>query len=160
MQFHSSDTLLRLSIKMGGRGCQDLVSWGVGGGERLHPPVIDVRHLGRHKARRCIDCPVYEGVPSLRCRVSSDIRRVAAESLAAQQQTGVSYRGADKSLARPGRKQARKHVRDARDSTTSRRELSSSFFLQGKAPEEINAILTETLTCFLPGRAKDLSAPL
>jgi len=25
------------------------------------------------------------------------------------------YRGADKSLARPGRKQARKHVRDARD---------------------------------------------
>ena len=27
----------------------------------------------------------------------------------------VNYRGADKSLARPGRKQARKHVRDARD---------------------------------------------
>jgi len=25
------------------------------------------------------------------------------------------YRGADKSLARPGMKQARKHVRDARD---------------------------------------------
>jgi hypothetical protein len=31
-------------------------------------------------------------------------------------------------------------------STTSRRELSSiSFFLQGKAPTEIHAILTETL---------------
>jgi len=32
-------------------------------------------------------------------------------------------------------------------STTSRRELSSrfSFFLQGKAPKEIHAILTETL---------------
>ena len=46
-------------------------------------------------------------------------------------------------------------------STTSRRELSSSFFfLQGKAPKEIDAILTETLACFLPGRAKDLSAPL
>jgi len=46
-------------------------------------------------------------------------------------------------------------------STTSRRELSSSFFppLQGKAPKEIEAILTETLACFLPGRAKDLSAP-
>ena len=42
-------------------------------------------------------------------------------------------------------------------STTSRRELSS-FFLQGKAPKEIHAILTETLACFLPGRAKDLSA--
>jgi len=47
-------------------------------------------------------------------------------------------------------------------STTSRRELSSSFFfyLQGKAPKEIHAILTETLACFLPDRAKDLSAPL
>jgi len=34
------------------------------------------------------------------------------------------------------------------------------FFLQGKAPKEIHAILTETLACFLPGRARDLSAPL
>ena len=32
--------------------------------------------------------------------------------------------------------------------------------LQGKAPKEIHAILTETLARFLPGRAKDLSAPL
>jgi len=46
-------------------------------------------------------------------------------------------------------------------STTSRREPSSSFFpLQGKAPKEIHAIPTETLACFLPGLAKDLSAPL
>jgi len=47
-------------------------------------------------------------------------------------------------------------------STTSRRELSSSFFfsLQGKAPNEIHPILTEALACFLSGRAKDLSAPL
>ena len=47
-------------------------------------------------------------------------------------------------------------------STTSRRELSSSFFflLQGKAPKEIYAILTETLTCFIPGRAKDLLVTL
>ena len=71
-----------------------------------------------------------------------------------------SYRGAGKSLARPGRKQARKHVRERAISTTSRRELSSSFFLQGKAPKEIHTILTETLACFLPGRAKDLSAHL
>ena len=28
--------------------------------------------------------------------------------------------------------------------------------LQGKAPKESHAILTETLTCFLPGRSKDL----
>jgi len=43
-----------------------------------------------------------------------------------------------------------------------RRERSSSFFspLQVKGPKEIHAILTETLACLLPGRAKDLSAPL
>jgi len=34
------------------------------------------------------------------------------------------------------------------------------FFLQGKAPKEIHAILTETLGYFLPGRAKDFSALL
>ena len=34
------------------------------------------------------------------------------------------------------------------------------FFLQGNAPKEIHAILTETSACFLPGRAKTLSAPL
>jgi len=46
-------------------------------------------------------------------------------------------------------------------STTSRRELSSNyFFLQGEAPKEIHEILTETLACFVPGRAKDLSASL
>jgi len=46
-------------------------------------------------------------------------------------------------------------------STTSRRQLSSSFFfLQGKALKEIHAILTETLAFSLPGQAKDLSAPL
>jgi len=46
-------------------------------------------------------------------------------------------------------------------STTSSCELSSGFFfLQDKAPKEIHAILTETLACFLPGQAKDLSAPL
>ena len=72
------------------------------------------------------------------------------------------YRDADKSLARPGRKQARKHVRDSRDfDNIETRELSSSFFfLQGKATKEIHAILTETLACSHPGRAKDLSAPL
>jgi len=46
-------------------------------------------------------------------------------------------------------------------STKSRREPSPSFFfLQGKAPKEIHTILTEILACFIPGRAKDLSAPL
>ena len=45
-------------------------------------------------------------------------------------------------------------------STTSGLELSSFFHPQGNAPKEIYDILTETLACFLPGRAKDLSASL
>ena len=71
------------------------------------------------------------------------------------------YRGTEKSLARPGRKQAGKYVRDARDfSNIKTRAVIKFFFLQGKAPKEIHAILTQTLACFLPGSAKDLSAPL
>jgi len=73
----------------------------------------------------------------------------------------VHIRGADKSLARPGRKKFRKHVRDARDfNNIETRAVIEFLFLQGKALNEIHAILTETLACFLPVRAKDLSAPL
>ena len=71
------------------------------------------------------------------------------------------YRGGDKSLARPGRKQARKHFRDARHfNKIETRAVIKVLFLQGKVPKEIHAILTETLACFLPRRAKDLKAPL
>ena len=71
------------------------------------------------------------------------------------------YRGADKSLARQGRKQARKHVRDARDfNRIETRAVIKFLFVQDKAPKEIHAILRETLACFLPGLAKDLSALL
>ena len=71
------------------------------------------------------------------------------------------YHGADKSLARPGRKQDRKNVRDGRVfNNTHTRAVMKFLFLQGTAPEEIHAILTETLACFLSGRAKDLSASL
>jgi len=71
------------------------------------------------------------------------------------------YRGADKSLARPGRKQSRKHVRNTWDFNNIEKRAATRFFsLQGKAPKKIHAILTETLACFLPGRAKDLSALL
>jgi len=74
----------------------------------------------------------------------------------------MKYPGADKSLARPGRKQARKQVRDARDfnNIETRTVINIFFPLQGKAPKEIHAILTQTLACILPGRAKDLSAAL
>ena len=71
------------------------------------------------------------------------------------------YRGADKSLARPGRKQARKHVRDARNfNKIETRAVIKFLLLQGKTPKEIQAVLKETLVCFLPGRANDLSAPM
>jgi len=68
------------------------------------------------------------------------------------------YRGADKSLVRPGSEQVRKHIRDARDFNNIK-FFGFLFFPQGNAPNEIHVILTETLAYFLPGRAKDLSAP-
>jgi len=69
-----------------------------------------------------------------------------------------TYQDADNSLSRPGRKQARKHVRDARDfNNIETRAVIKFLFLQGKEPKEIHAIMTEILACFLPDRAKDLS---
>ena len=63
--------------------------------------------------------------------------------------------GADKSLPRPGRKQARKHARDERDfnNIETRAVIKCFFFLPGKALKEIHVTPTETLACFLPGRA-------
>jgi len=60
-------------------------------------------------------------------------------------------RGADKSLAQPGRKKARMRVRDARDNNNieTRDVIRIVFFLQGKAPKEIHSILTGTVDCFL-----------
>ena len=57
-----------------------------------------------------------------------------------------TYWGADKSLARLGRKQARKHARDASDfnNIETRAVIKVFFFLQTKAPKEIHDILTET----------------
>ena len=66
--------------------------------------------------------------------------------------------GADKSLVRSGRKQVRKHVR-LRARFQQHRDANCHevfFFLQGKAPKETHAFLTETLF-FLPSRAMDLS---
>jgi len=73
----------------------------------------------------------------------------------------IHNRGADNSVARRGRKQARKHVRDARDfNNIETRAVTKFFFVQGKRPKDIQAILTEILECFLYGRTKDLTAPL
>ena len=74
----------------------------------------------------------------------------------------IEYRSADKSLAQQKGKRTRKYVRDARDfnNIETRAVIKFFFFLQGEATKEIHAILTETLACFLRGRAKDLSVPL
>jgi hypothetical protein len=59
--------------------------------------------------------------------------------------TSTTYQDADKSLARPGRKQARKHVRDERDFNNIETRAGVKVPLQkSKAPKEIHAILTET----------------
>ena len=76
-------------------------------------------------------------------------------------ETSINLLGADKSLAQPGRKQARKHVRDTCNfNNIETRAVIKFFFLQGKVPKEIRAILTETSAYFLPGRDKDLPASL
>ena len=50
---------------------------------------------------------------------------------------------------------------DARDfNKIEKRAVVMFLFLEGKAPKEIHTFLTETLACFIPGLAKDLSAPL
>jgi len=67
--------------------------------------------------------------------------------------------GPDKSLARTGRRQARKHVRDARGFNNKETRAVIKFlffFLHVKAPKEIHVILTETLAYFVPGRARGL----
>ena len=57
--------------------------------------------------------------------------------------------GADKSLARPGRKQAWKQVREACDFNNIKTQaVIKFFFLQGKVLKEIHVILTEILACF------------
>jgi len=59
-----------------------------------------------------------------------------------------NYRGADKSLARTGRKQARKHASDAHDFNNTETRAVIKVFFSGKAPKEIHAILIETLFPF------------
>jgi len=53
--------------------------------------------------------------------------------------SGAKYRGADKSLARTGRKQARKHVRDARDFDNVETRAFIKFFFPAKQGAERNS---------------------
>ena len=78
------------------------------------------------------------------------------------EQRQVSYRGPDKSLDRRGEETSSETSR-GRPRFQQHRDASCHqvfYFLQGKAPKEIYVILTETLTCFLPGWDKDLPATL
>ena len=50
----------------------------------------------------------------------------------------VAYRGADKSLARPGRKQARKHVKDTRDFNNMETRAVINFFFPARQGAEGN----------------------
>jgi len=75
------------------------------------------------------------------------------ENLKSHKNLKILYWDADKSLAR-------KRVRDTRNfNKIEMRAVIKFLFPQSKAPKEIHAIVTETLACFLRGRAKDLSAP-
>jgi len=49
------------------------------------------------------------------------------------------YRGADKSLARPGRKHTRKHIRNARDFNIKTRAVKKVFFLPARQGAEGNS---------------------
>ena len=72
------------------------------------------------------------------------------------------YRGADKSLARTRKDtsleacQGRARLQRHRDASCHQVPPPTPC----KAPKEIHAILTETLACLLPGRAKALPAPV
>jgi len=51
----------------------------------------------------------------------------------------MKYRGADKSLSRPGRKQARKHIRDARDFNNMETRAVIEFFFSARQGAERNS---------------------
>jgi hypothetical protein len=69
-----------------------------------------------------------------------------ANSAMSLSNTQRRYRRADKFLARPGRKQHRNHLRDARNfNNIETLVVINFFFLQCKTPKEIHVIVIETL---------------
>jgi len=73
-----------------------------------------------------------------------------------------TYGGADKSLALPRRKQARKNVRDACDfNNIEMRAVNHQVFFPARQGAKGNSLHSDrNMSLFLPGRAKDLSAAL
>ena len=74
--------------------------------------------------------------------------------------TDYLYRGSDKSLARPRRKQARKHVRDARHFNNIETRAVIKLFFPARQGVEGNSRRSNRNISLFPGRAKYLSAPL
>jgi len=74
----------------------------------------------------------------------------------------ASYaRGADKSLAQPGRKQARKNVREARDFNNIETRAVIKFFFPARQGAEGNSRHSDrNIFFFTSWSGKDLSAPL
>ena len=64
------------------------------------------------------------------------------------------YRGVDKSLARPGRKLARKHVRDARDFNNIETRAVIKFFFARQGAKGNSRHSDRNIILFRPGRAK------
>ena len=73
----------------------------------------------------------------------------------------LTYRGADKSLARSGRKEANVSVRMASISfgALACRKKKNLMTARVSMLLKLRASLTCFRACFLPGRGKDLSAP-
>ena len=77
-----------------------------------------------HRISNSHDCPVKEVL----WKGGDGVFRTAI-CIRVIDHTDEIYRGADKSLARPGRKQARKHVREARDfNNIETRNVNFFFF--------------------------------
>jgi len=112
-------------------------------------------HTGMHRGVTKISLKMEAACPSTRCPNRENCHLIAS----AKDRKRI-HRGSDKSLARLGRKQARNPVRDELEFNIEMRAVIKFFPYKAKVPKEIHAILTETLACFLSGRAKDLSAPL
>jgi len=63
------------------------------------------------------------------------------------------YRGADKSLARPGRKEARKHVRDARDFNNIETRVAIKSLPPARQGAQRNSRHSDRNICLFPSRS-------
>ena len=100
---------------------------GGGGGNRY-----DSQHSSE---RNKVGCSFSRYSKTGNVRINVTLRHVRATIDAVEQQ----YRGADKPLARPGRKEARKHVRDARGFNKIETRAVKFFFFPARQGAEGNS---------------------